>query len=476
MGKDKPIQSEYPTAHIDLDAALSAFKNGLFKEMEVCIPACIYSYDATTHKANVLPLVKGGFFDGKEWSYEVKDVIKDVSVWQLNCGGISIDFPLHIGDTGWLIASDRNTEQLKQAGALTASVLEGNRSQNFIENEYAQEPANHGMHLLTNGFFIPDNWGRKENFRYKDSPTQSIANAIYIGTSFDTDEGGADKEDGEKQYGKNYERKPSSSLVITPHGPVSINGSSASEEQSGSGSSWTKKKQRGSSSVRVSESISSLSSMEEVVKGGDDDPRLVNREALVRADYADGVVIQHINPQTKQMGIVRASSDSISLTVQMGKEYAMLGMKGGHMYLTLSGNINIVADGDVTLKSEKNTNVVVNGDSNVNVGGTANISAVKGVNVASGGNVNINTAKTVSISSAEDVIVDSEKKVTVNAKKDATVKAQNINATAERDVKVTAGSDATISAPTVKLDCTSLHFLGFPISVNEETGEVSAQV
>lgn len=478
MSEPKPIQSEYGAAHIDLTAAISAFKEGLFKGFEVCIPACIYSYDPTTHRASVLPLVKGGFFDGKKWTYEARNIIKDVSVWQLNCGGINIEFPLYVGDTGWLIASDRNTEYLKQDGALTASTLEGDRNLNFLETEYPQEPANHGMHLLTNGFFLPDNWGRRESYRYKDSPTQSIANTIYIGTNFDTDEGGVDETDGKQQYGRRYERKTSSSLVVVPYGPISMNSSAALEESDGS-NAGAKKKERGSSSVQASESIASLASLEEIREGGNDAPFILNREATVKSDYENGIVLQHINPQKKQVGTVRATSDSISLTVHSGKNYATLGLKDGRLFLSLSGDVDISADGDINLKAGGQNNVSVNGDANVNIGGMANVAATNGVNVVSGGDINVNAANTVNVSSAEGVIVNTEKDITVTAKENITVKTKqdvnveaggNVAVTANGQMNLTAGATMTLTAPDIRLESGALRFLEHNIHIEGDSG------
>ena len=173
--------------------------------ISVCFPACIYSYDPETELAEVLPLVKKVYYKG-EPEYLTRPTYQ-VRIRRFHFGGFLFWVPPMVGDTGWVISSDRNTELLKQDEALTASVLEKDREQSVMEQEYPQQPNTLNAHEFKEGFFIPDNWGKLDLSRCKDGDSLDQTKTLYLGTRFDTQD--------KYQQGDDYENKDSCSITMT---------------------------------------------------------------------------------------------------------------------------------------------------------------------------------------------------------------------------------------------------------------------
>lgn len=142
--------------------------NGIFSQlsrisalrMQCNIPAIVKSYDRTSHKATVQPLIKFVYDDisNKEQSLDLPTF--DVTVWRMSFGGFLIDMPLFPGDTGWLVASDWNSELAKKNNSYGVSKEISNGTVLYkTENEGPQKPKTFELHEYQNGFFIPDRWG-----------------------------------------------------------------------------------------------------------------------------------------------------------------------------------------------------------------------------------------------------------------------------------------------------------------------------
>ena len=66
-----------------------------------------------------------------------------------NHGGFFIQHPVFVGDTGWMVATDRDNALVRQY----------NSSEYPLENEGPQPPnKNKNLHKYSFGFFIPDKW------------------------------------------------------------------------------------------------------------------------------------------------------------------------------------------------------------------------------------------------------------------------------------------------------------------------------
>ena len=194
-----------PSVRLNADAAVNAFARAIHSSLNVCFPACIYSYDPETELAEVLPLVKKVYYKG-EPAYLTRPTYQ-VRIRRFHFGGFLFWVPPMVGDTGWVISSDRNTELLKQDGALTASVLEKDREQSVMDQEYPQQPNSLNMHEFKEGFFIPDNWGKLDLSRCKDGDSLDQTRTLYIGTRIDTKD--------KYQSGTDYDNKDSCSLTMT---------------------------------------------------------------------------------------------------------------------------------------------------------------------------------------------------------------------------------------------------------------------
>ena len=121
----------------DKNVSLSTLTSFIFRKMqmkiECCIPAVVKSYDRINNIVTVLPSINVITTDG-----ESKERPKYYLPCMNPCGfGLGINFPLHEGDTGWIIACDRDSSAFK-------------------ETREVSDPEDFNIHLYSFGFFIPD--------------------------------------------------------------------------------------------------------------------------------------------------------------------------------------------------------------------------------------------------------------------------------------------------------------------------------
>ena len=98
------------------------------------IPAIVQSYNKETNRAVVKPAITGVASQGQKVPHEA---LIDIPVLKPSGGGITMAFPIKQGDTGWLIACDRNISIFKQ---------------NLTESA----PNDYRKHKFEDSFFIPD--------------------------------------------------------------------------------------------------------------------------------------------------------------------------------------------------------------------------------------------------------------------------------------------------------------------------------
>ena len=86
-------------------------------DIRVCLPARIESYDHTTQRAEVTPLLRRAYVDGETDSMPV---IAGVPVVWPRSGGASLTMPVRRGDGVMLVFSDRSLDRwLVQGGEVT---------------------------------------------------------------------------------------------------------------------------------------------------------------------------------------------------------------------------------------------------------------------------------------------------------------------------------------------------------------------
>ena len=110
----------------------SLVRNAMLR-LECVLPATVVSYDRAKNLVTVQPAVHRVLTDGTM----VPRAIAQVPCANFCGGGVGINFPLKPGDTGWLIAADRDTENFQQALSPTI-------------------PKSGNIHRYEFGVFIPD--------------------------------------------------------------------------------------------------------------------------------------------------------------------------------------------------------------------------------------------------------------------------------------------------------------------------------
>ena len=262
MAKNKhiAISAAQPTIVNTAAVAMQDNNLGLMKSLDICIPVCVYSYNRRKHTVVVLPLVKQMYYRHK-WR-AMHRLPFEVTIRSIQCGGFCIDYPVYIGDTGWVFSSDRSTSFLKDDDAPTTLVLGADRKISIVEDKLPQRPRQPLIHTLAEGFFLPDSWSKWEYARFKDANGVRLSDSLYIGTSFyDSDEeqegntstsddegdkrnggDGSDDESLDKEESSSedssdasdssdaddgtYEGNPSASIVMTRNGIIHIMASS----------------------------------------------------------------------------------------------------------------------------------------------------------------------------------------------------------------------------------------------------------
>lgn len=124
------------------DMFFQTLRNRILERICVAMPAQIISYDRDTHKATIQPMLN---YNVRGHGAKVCTPFT-VEILRMMAGGFLIDFPISEGDTGWIIAVDRDCFQVK---AVSKPSL----------------PTNSEVNTYTTGFWIPDQWGDGEKLK-----------------------------------------------------------------------------------------------------------------------------------------------------------------------------------------------------------------------------------------------------------------------------------------------------------------------
>lgn len=92
----------------DLLEVLKSFFNSKINELNFCLPAKIVTYDFSTQKASVKPLLKKVYTDD---SVIDLPIVNNVPVMHPSSGGASITFPVKKNDQVLLVFSQRSLEE-----------------------------------------------------------------------------------------------------------------------------------------------------------------------------------------------------------------------------------------------------------------------------------------------------------------------------------------------------------------------------
>lgn len=127
------IPSYNPADKQSLAGCLHIFANYLLNLMECCQPCIVESVDYATNTVVVRPAINISTTVGE---YVQREVIK-LTAWRFAAGGYLIHYPIKKGDTGWMIAADKDTSLFKQEKAVA-------------------DPNTNLTHQYSQGFYIPD--------------------------------------------------------------------------------------------------------------------------------------------------------------------------------------------------------------------------------------------------------------------------------------------------------------------------------
>ena len=155
----------------DMDNSLLGNPTAIFNRIqfchdltfEACIPAIVRKVNAD-HTAFVQPLMN---IMSSTDEIECSPILV-TTYWDFH-GDFEIHHPLNVGDTGWLIAADRNTDLIKQY----------NCKRDEKENVGAQNANNDkNLHKYRFGFFFPDRWDERD--KTVRTVPEELQNCFYI--------------------------------------------------------------------------------------------------------------------------------------------------------------------------------------------------------------------------------------------------------------------------------------------------------
>ena len=122
-----------PSNLSSMNGVISEVLKNFALTLENCLPAVVVAYDRANNTVEVQPAINTILTDG---TAQARDTIK-LPVHMFGGGGLVISAPLKAGDTGWIIASDRDTSLFKQSLSVS-------------------NPNTYRAHKLSFGFFVPD--------------------------------------------------------------------------------------------------------------------------------------------------------------------------------------------------------------------------------------------------------------------------------------------------------------------------------
>lgn len=128
------------------------------EKLEKVAPAKILSYNRTTNRASVQILNQSITSTGEKLT---KKPLDNIPVLMMSGGGFTFSFPIQEGDTGWLVAADRDISVFKQLLQVFA-------------------PASYQIHRYKDSFFIPD---KVNGFEIAEDDTNAVILTSLDGTT-----------------------------------------------------------------------------------------------------------------------------------------------------------------------------------------------------------------------------------------------------------------------------------------------------
>lgn len=153
---DNPASSSIDPFDPGVIATKIGFLKTLFRSHDIAsehvLPCIVKEYDGTANTVSVEPLAQNVVptLDGKKSVH--RPTYEDIPVMYSCHGGFSISFPLYRGDTGILIAMDRNcTDAIKD----NSTALTKDQDEDNPLNKGSSAPTDFSLSSFANGVFIP---------------------------------------------------------------------------------------------------------------------------------------------------------------------------------------------------------------------------------------------------------------------------------------------------------------------------------
>jgi hypothetical protein len=129
-----PLTNTRPADKSRLSTALEAWMRQKTLTDDNALPAIVISYDRTKNVASVKPLIKVVGVDNSTMS---RNPLGGIPVISLGGGGFHINFPLKVGDLGWIFACDRDIST-------------------YLETLKESPPNSTRLHDFGDAIFLPD--------------------------------------------------------------------------------------------------------------------------------------------------------------------------------------------------------------------------------------------------------------------------------------------------------------------------------
>lgn len=128
-------------------------------QIEQCIPCIVTEYNKENCTVSVQPLPQRAINTEEGLTYKDRPIIPSVPILRFLHGGFSINSPIFVGDTGYLIASDRSCSAV-QAKNSTMLFSDDNQKD---KNKGSFPPDDLSLGQYTSGFFLPCSWSKEGN-------------------------------------------------------------------------------------------------------------------------------------------------------------------------------------------------------------------------------------------------------------------------------------------------------------------------
>lgn len=168
------IPSNNPADSNTLDGLNNILIDKIFLNLHKVCPGIVQSYDRATNRAVIKPAITGIASQGQKVS---KEPLVNIPVLNLSGGGFVLSFPVKQGDTGWLIASDRNISIFKQN--LAESAPNDFRKHCFEDSFFIPDKIN-DLNILDNDSVIIQNTDGTTSISLKDDLITLIATTINL--------------------------------------------------------------------------------------------------------------------------------------------------------------------------------------------------------------------------------------------------------------------------------------------------------